>query len=103
MESNRGMVGHFLNILVVLNFPLKYAWRITIRVAIVVGFLLNLLPNIEKIKNKIEDDKTIQIIYKNDLKLGRFYIIILFSIISLSKNTFSTKSSGLNVTVPNII
>ena len=47
IESNKGMVGHILNIctgfLVVFALPAKYFWRIGIPVALV-GALLNLLP-----------------------------------------------------------
>ncbi len=47
LESNRGMLGHILDLfagfLVVFILPLKYAWRIGVPVAFV-GFVLNLLP-----------------------------------------------------------
>ena len=47
IESNKGMMGHILNIftgfLVVFVIPLEYMWRISIPVAIV-GALLNFLP-----------------------------------------------------------
>jgi len=47
IESNKGMIGHILNIctgfLVVFALPAKYFWRIGIPVALV-GALLNLLP-----------------------------------------------------------
>jgi len=47
IESNKGMVGHMINIctgfLVVFALPAKYFWRIGIPVALV-GALLNLLP-----------------------------------------------------------
>lgn len=47
MESNKGMVGHIINMftgfLVVLILPLGFAWQIGVPVAIV-GSVLNLLP-----------------------------------------------------------
>lgn len=49
IESNKGMVGHMINMctgfLVVLVLPLKYAWRIGVPVAIV-GLFLNLMPTL---------------------------------------------------------
>ena len=49
MESNKGMVGHIINMfngfLVVLILPLEFAWQIGVPVAIV-GLILNLLPTL---------------------------------------------------------
>jgi len=47
IESNKGMVGHMINIctgfLVIFVLPIEYMWRISIPVALV-GAILNLLP-----------------------------------------------------------
>jgi hypothetical protein len=47
IESNKGMVGHILNIctgfLVILVIPIEYVWKISFPVAIV-GAVLNFLP-----------------------------------------------------------
>ena len=47
IESNKGMVGHILNIftgfLVIFVIPMEYVWRISVPVALV-GALLNFLP-----------------------------------------------------------